>query len=208
MKNYRIYLFRHGATSGNADGLYIGRTDLPLSDEGREGLERLVNENIYPRVDRVYSSPLSRAIGTAEILFPDINTNEIMVVDDLREMDFGAFEGVKAEELANLDSFKAWLHGGIDAAPPGGETGREVLTRCFSGMDAIISDMMKSNITDAAVITHAGIIANILAAFGVPKIRPETIKTDFGEGYMINVSAQLWHSAHTFEIAGALPVRR
>jgi alpha-ribazole phosphatase len=163
---------------------------------------------VYPTVSRIYSSPLSRAVQTAEILFPDVNTNDYLIVDDLREMDFGAFEGLPAAELAELDSFKTWLHGGIDAAPPGGESGREVLTRCFSGIDAIITDMMNANVTDAAVITHAGIIANIIAAFGVPKIRPEDVRPGFGEGYMLNVSAQLWHSAHTFEIAGVLPATR
>jgi alpha-ribazole phosphatase len=116
-------------------------------------------------------------------------------------MDFGAFEGVPATELAELDSFKAWIYGGIDAAPPGGETGREVLTRCFCAVDTIITDMMNANVYDAAVLTHSGIIANIIGAFGVPKIKLNNL--GFGEGVMLNISAQLWHSAHTFELVMA-----
>jgi alpha-ribazole phosphatase len=48
MKNYRIYLIRHGATAANSDGLYIGRTDLHLSDEGRTELEMKTQTFRYP----------------------------------------------------------------------------------------------------------------------------------------------------------------
>jgi alpha-ribazole phosphatase len=205
MKNYRLYLIRHGSTRGNEEGLYIGRTDLPLSEAGRAELEDKYKAFVYPKVSRVYSSPLSRAVQTTEILFPDLPAEELLIADDLAEMNFGGYEGLPAVELTELDSYKQWLKGGIDAAPPGGETGREVLTRCYSAVDAIITDMMKNGIYDAGAVTHAGIIANILSAFGVPKIPPNQIATAFGEGYMVNISAQLWQSAHTFEIVGSIP---
>jgi alpha-ribazole phosphatase len=205
MRNYRLYLIRHGSTRGNDEGLYIGRTDLPLSDAGRADLEDKVKAFVYPKVSRVYSSPLSRAVQTAEILFPDLPSDELLIADDLAEMDFGVFEGLPAVELAELDSYKNWLHGGLDAAPPNGETGRAVLARCVGVIDAIISDMMKSEIYDAGVVTHAGIIANIVSSFGLPKIPPSQITTGFGEGIMLNISAQLWQGAHTFEIVGAIP---
>ncbi len=115
MKGYHISIFRHGITDANENGIYIGKTDLPLSEAGREALMDKYEQLDYPKVQRVYSSPLERAVQTAEIIFPE---REIVIVDDLREMDFGVFEGLPAEELVRLDSFKKWLKGGLDNTPP------------------------------------------------------------------------------------------
>ncbi len=59
-------------TAGNLQGLYIGSgTDIPLCDEGRAQLNELKERFEYPQVDTVFSSPLLRAVETANILFPD-----------------------------------------------------------------------------------------------------------------------------------------
>ena len=95
MKGYRISVIRHGRTAANDKGIYIGRTDFPLSDKGAAELAGKMDEFQYPNVARVYSSPLRRCTETAEILFPDV---QIQTVDNLIEMDFGAFEGKSADE--------------------------------------------------------------------------------------------------------------
>ena len=72
MKTFKLHLIRHGLTSGNLQGLYIGSgTDIPLCDEGRAQLAELKERFEYPQVDTVFSSPLLRAVETANILFPD-----------------------------------------------------------------------------------------------------------------------------------------
>ena len=103
MKGYRLSILRHGLTEANENGIYIGKTDYPLSEAGREALEDKYDNYEYPKVQRVYSSPLERAVQSAEILFPE---REIVIVDDLREMDFGVFEGVSVDQLVELDSYK------------------------------------------------------------------------------------------------------
>ena len=65
MKGYRISMLRHGRTKGNDQGLYIGKTDLPLTEEGKDELRDLYASYEYPRVHRVYSSPLERAVQSA-----------------------------------------------------------------------------------------------------------------------------------------------
>ena len=80
-----IYLIRHGVTRLNEEGRYQGLLDEPLSPAGRGALRRAA---FSPA--RVYVSPLCRAAETAAILFPEA---EQIPVDDLREMDFGAFDG-------------------------------------------------------------------------------------------------------------------
>ncbi len=202
MKGYHLYLLRHGLTEANENGVYIGKTDLPLSDAGREGLQDKYDQLEYPKVQRVYSSPLERAVQSAEILFPD---REIVIVDDLREMDFGVFEGLPADELVKLDSFKKWLKGGLDNPPPNGEALRSMMLRCYSALNLMILDMMKNGITEAGAVTHSGILMNILSCFGLPKKKPMEFACEPGEGYEILVNAMLWQNGNTFEIMGKIP---
>jgi alpha-ribazole phosphatase len=201
MKGFRISIYRHGATKGNEEGLYIGQTDYHLSEAGKDALIKKAARYEYPRVGRVYSSPLSRCIETAEILFPGTG---IVIADDLTEMNFGVFEELPAAELTEIESYKKWIKGGIDAAPPNGESGRQVLTRCIGAMNAIIINVMNDDIAHAAIVTHSGIISNILSAMGIPKYRPSLLTSDFGEGYEILVTAQMWQTMGSFEILGKL----
>lgn len=202
MKGYHISIFRHGLTDANENGVYIGKTDLPLSDAGREALMDKFEQLEYPKVQRVYSSPLERAVQTAEIIFPD---REIVIVDDLREMDFGVFEGLPAEELVHLDSFKKWLKGGLDNPPPNGETLRSMMLRCYSALNLMIMDMMKEGFTHAGAVTHSGILMNMLSCFGLPKKKPMEFACEPGEGYEILVTAMMWQNGNTFEILGKVP---
>ncbi len=202
MKCYKINLIRHGRTIANENGIYIGQTDYPLSEDGKAELENLRVENSYPNVSRVYSSPLTRALQTAEIIFPQ---TEIVVCDEMTEMNFGAFEGIALKDLLELESYHNWIKGGENNAPPNGETIQNMLQRICSGLNLIIMDMMKNNISESALVTHAGIITNILACFGLPKIEPNLIKCNYGEGFLINVTAMMWQNGGTFEIVGEVP---
>lgn len=202
MKGYRICILRHGKTAANEDGIYIGRTDLPLSEAGKEELRELYETHEYPKVHKVYTSPLERAVQSAEILFPDRETAE---VDDLREMDFGIFEGVRAEELLELDSYKKWLKGGLDNPPPNGESLRNMMTRCYTALNGIILDMMNEGITCAGVMTHSGILMNMMSCFGLPKMKPMKFACPRGHGYEIMVTAQMWQQGYCFEILGKIP---
>lgn len=202
MKGYRLSILRHGITDANENGIYIGKTDLPLSENGREALQEKYETHEYPKVQRVYTSPLERAVQSAEILFPD---RELVIVDDLREMDFGVFEGLSVDDLIELDSYKKWLKGGLDNPPPNGESLRNMMLRCYSALNLMILDMMKEGITHAGAVTHSGILMNMMSCFGLPKMKPMEFACDPGEGYEIIVSAMMWQNGNTFEILGKIP---
>lgn len=202
MKGYRISILRHGITDANENGIYIGKTDLPLSENGREALQEKYETHEYPKVQKVYTSPLERAVQSAEILFPD---RELVVVDDLREMDFGVFENLSVDDLIELDSYKKWLKGGLDNPPPNGESLRNMMLRCYSALNLMILDMMKEGITHAGAVTHSGILMNMMSCFGLPKMKPMEFACDPGEGYEILVSAMMWQNGNTFEILGKIP---
>ena len=76
---------------------YIGRTDEPLSQKGREQLLTLQKKGVYPAAACVAASPLERCRQTAELLYPG---QAPCVFDQFREMDFGAFEGHNYEAVS------------------------------------------------------------------------------------------------------------
>ena len=202
MKGYRISIIRHGLTEANEKGIYIGKTDLPLSDKGAAELAAKMDEFDYPSVHKVYSSPLRRCTETAEILFP---YTDICTVDDLRELDLGAFENKKVDELLDNQDYKAWLRGGKDTRPPQGESLEEMTARTYKALHEIITDMMYAGNTHCAMITHGGVISNMLSCFGMPKYDPKQLNADFGEGFDIIVTAQMWLNSQAFEILGYCP---
>ena len=87
----KVWLLRHGRTAYNGGRRYQGRTDVPLSPEGAA---ELVRAEIMPPV--VYVSPLCRTGQTAARMFPAAKQ---VVVKNLAEMDFGAFEGRNYVEM-------------------------------------------------------------------------------------------------------------
>ncbi len=205
MKGYRISIIRHGMTEANEKGIYIGKTDMPLSQKGASELAAKMDEFDYPTVHRVYSSPLKRCTETAEILFPE---TELVKIDDLSELNLGIFENKSVDELINRDDYKAWIRGGKDTRPPQGESLEEMTARTFSAIHSIIIDMMESGLTHCALITHAGIISNMLSCFGLPKYDPKYLNAAPGEGFEILVTAQMWLNSQAFEILGYCPYEK
>lgn len=203
MTGYRIHFIRHAITVANEEGRYIGITESPVSERGRRELMEKTEKMIYPEVDKVYVSPMKRCIATASFIYPH---GYARVVPELREMNFGSFEGKKATELMGRPDYREFLKGGLDnPAPGGGESMRHVVQRCYEGIQFIIEDMMRNNIRSAAVVTHGGIIMNMLSCFGMPKFNPNDLSCDFGEGFSVLVTAQMWQTGNAFEILGRLP---
>ena len=133
MKTFKLHLIRHGITAGNLQGLYIGSgTDLPLCDEGRAQLADLKERFEYPQVDTVFSSPLLRAVETANILFP--NAAHQFTVHDLREAGFGEFEGKPVKELVHDEDFKKWITPGSGYVPDGAEPTEQFHARCAESL--------------------------------------------------------------------------
>lgn len=202
MKGYRLTIVRHGKTEANDSMRYVGITDVPLSEEGKNELQELYDTKDYPKVQKVYSSPLSRCTETAGILFPE---RELMTVDGLREMDFGDFENQDIADILDLECYKNWIKGGIDNPPPQGESLRNVVERSFKALNTIVFDMMKEDLNHCAVVTHNGIMMNMLSCFGLPKMKPMELTSEYGEGYEIIITAKMWQTSGVFEILGKVP---
>lgn len=205
MQGYKIHFIRHAICEANEEGRYVGITESPVSARGREELRRKIEKYSYPAVEKVYVSPLKRCIATAAFIYPD---GYARVIPELREMNFGDFEGKRLLDIKDLPEYKKFIKGGLNNPPPNGESMESVVKRCYEGLDFIINDMMRGGWHSAAVVTHGGIIMNTLSCFGLPKRLPNDFVCDFCEGYTVMATAQLWQLSGIVEIMGKVPAEK
>jgi broad specificity phosphatase PhoE len=97
-----LLLVRHGETDWNAEGRLQGHTDRPLSDYGRGQARRLAEELEGEELEAIYSSDLARARETAEIVGERLGL-PIALEPDLREKDWGTWEGLSAVERDRVE---------------------------------------------------------------------------------------------------------
>ena len=203
MKTYKIHLIRHGLTEGNITGKYIGREDIPLSKAGISDLEGLKKNCYYPEADAVFSSPLKRALETANILYPDSNP---IPIEGLTEYNFGEFEGKTAENLKNNEDFLNWICGSMDAAPPFGESNAEFGKRISSTFEKIINGILKTETENSVIITHGGVINCLMAMYALPEAKMTDWMTNGGCGYTLRLTPYLWSMGKKLEAINTLPL--
>ncbi|WP_295072003.1 histidine phosphatase family protein [Ruminococcus sp.] len=155
----RIDLIRHGKTAGNTELRYIGRTDEPLAFSGIAELMKID----YPQCGKLFCSSMKRCIQTAELIFPSV---EMTICDELRECDFGDFEGKNYIELSMDSRYQRWIDSGGEAAFPNGEAPADFKKRCIDGFMKCIENADKDD--HLTFVVHGGTIMAILEHFAVP----------------------------------------
>lgn len=173
-----ICLLRHGATTGNAEGRYQGRRDVPLSPAGRAALRRADF-----RPETVYVSPLSRARETAAILFPGA---EQIPVPDLEEMDFGAFEGRTWREMERDADYRAWVEGGCLSRCPGGESREEFSARVCAAVSRLVDEALASEMERLVILAHGGTQMAALERFALPRRAYFDWRAPCGGGFVLD----------------------
>lgn len=157
----QITLIRHGQTPGNALHRYIGSTDEPLSEEARQQMAALFHDHTLAEV---YVSPLIRTRQTAGILFPDARQ---IVVDDLREMDFGDFENRSYRDMEHDSSYRSWVAGNCLGPCPHGESRALFSRRVCHAFSALVKAQRKED-NRLVFVVHGGTIMAILEQFSLP----------------------------------------
>ncbi len=197
MKTYKIHLIRHGLTDANLDGRYIGcKSDVPLSASGVDELRLLKENTEYPHIDSLYTSPMLRCRQTAAVLFPDFEASQ---VENLKEFDFGDFEGKTALQLEANPAFADWASGKLETVP-NGESTREFTKRICLGFNEVVRDMMQNGKNEAAIIMHGGAIMMLLSASAVPRRQTVEWTSENGKGYSVLVTPSLYHSSGIIEV--------
>ena len=162
-----LILIRHGTTQGNLEKRFIGTLDVPLAPQGEE-LARQVGPTL-PRVEHIYRSPLMRCRQTAQLLWPGV---DMTVIDELREADFGPFEGKNHEELKDDPLYQAWIGQGDRlnfAAMPVGETAEQVVDRVSIGLEKLVKDAAAHGFARVGVVSHGGALMGLLSKYGRPE---------------------------------------
>lgn len=196
MKSYYLHFIRHGETAGNAEGRYIGRTDLPLTLESARQLRNYAEQGLYPDVDIVYTSPLTRCLQTANVIYPG---QPLKVVENFIEYDFGVFENKTAAEVADNPDFKAWAAGKVSGVPEG-ETGEAFTARICEGLQQVVYDMAQQQYIHAGVILHGGIIMRLFAVCALPQRPMVEWRTEAGRGFTARITPSLFARSGVIEI--------
>jgi broad specificity phosphatase PhoE len=128
----RLILARHGETEWSASGQHTGRTDIPLNENGRRQAEALARRLAGQRYAGVFSSPRSRALETCRIAGLD---RDAIVTDDLREWDYGVYEGRTTDDIrADEPGWSVWT-----AEIRGGESVEDVGRRVDRVIEAALA---------------------------------------------------------------------
>lgn len=149
-------LIRHGETTANAAGIVAGRSDVPLTERGRQQA-RALSDRTWPDRITLFSSPMSRARETCELAFPG---RDYTVVDGIRERDWGVFEGRPLREQPDRE-----------VTPDDGESWSAMLSRVHR---TIVDACAASDDALPVLVCHAGVIrtARVLWTSGSAGTRP------------------------------------
>ncbi len=158
-----LWIIRHASTAWNIEKRFQGSRDIELSTEGRVEAEPWTSS--FPEMDWIYSSPLQRAIQTTEIVFPN---KKYIVAPELRELNLGEWEGKTQQELKVSNT--EWR--GLDFAPPGGESLRQVMGRVANFLSSLPQEDGRVAIVSHKMTIHAFYaLATGWTAEGKPKER-------------------------------------
>lgn len=162
MNTTKLYLIRHGETEQNKSGILMGSTDTPLNDHGRLQAATLGERINALEVDSIFSSPLSRAVETATLVFGA----EAPIITDssLQEFHFGEWEGMHFSEIAKQypEVWQLWLKDWELTQIPGGEAFAAFKHRVINFVSEVVTYNPGKRV---ALVSHGGCIRSLLAHF-------------------------------------------
>ena len=188
-KTCKIYLIHHGSTEWSEMKRLQGSSHVPLSEKGKDEVQKLA-EKIKPLgITAIYSSPLQSSIETAEILKSKVSA-PLISIEELKGEDYGEFEGLPKEEYLKKARFQ--LHYFLPAEEEiffpcgkGGESTADVGRRAIPALKKIAAEHPGESIV---VVVHSGVCK--LLNFFAGKYKPEeTIALSHGEMMQIEADA-------------------
>lgn len=156
-----IFVIRHGECEGNRDGLFRGRCDFPLNENGIRQAEALAVELKNMGISRIFSSPLSRATETASRISRTCNT-EWEIREGFNNVALGKWEGRPKKEVEEEypEEWRLWIEHPERLHIPGGETLADVQRRAFSNLEHLVRIHSGKTI---AIVSHRAVIKPLLA---------------------------------------------
>lgn len=151
-----LILIRHGQTASNVEGYFMGWNDISLNETGRMQAKRLAERLKDQRIDVIYSSPLRRALDTAEALAKERGLVP-KPLPELKEMNYGDWQGLRRAEIREKYP-ELWEKARVfdlDMCYPGGESYRELVERSIRAYNMIVKAEEGKII---AAVSHQGFL--------------------------------------------------
>jgi len=158
----RLFLIRHGTTTMNVENRYRGRCDVPLDAQGYQDAVDAARQLSNVGLTAVYSNPLRRVIATAQIIADEARVPDVRILHGLTNVDYGAWEGMTAEEAAMYDpgAFAMYRTSPSRASCPMGERLSDAQKRMIEALQLIGSRHAGETV---AAVTHAVMIRLVVA---------------------------------------------
>jgi broad specificity phosphatase PhoE len=155
-----IYFIRHGESVGNKENRFRGRFDFPLNRNGIRQAELLHQKLFSVKFDTVYTSPLKRAVTTAEILAS--NRAPVKIEDGFTNIYLGVWENMLKSDVSKTypDLWKLWKTTPEKLNFPGMETIETVKKRSLTALNKIINGHPSGII---GVVTHRAVLKPLFA---------------------------------------------
>lgn len=163
----KLILIRHGETEWNIQRRAQGRTDIPLNDQGRAQAGALAEHFRSEKIDLILSSPLSRALETAEAVGNAVNA-PVKTAAELTEIRFGVWEGLSFDDIRVQypELMKQWREYPYSCNIPDAESPEEVMRRVVPYLQKAV---MENHGKTVAVVSHTLPLKVALAwAMGLP----------------------------------------
>ncbi|MDD4160019.1 MAG: histidine phosphatase family protein, partial [Synergistaceae bacterium] len=170
MAKTSIYLIRHGECAGNRENRIRGRVDFPLNQNGIAQAEALAAVMEDKKIAHIYSSPLKRAISTAEIISNKCSCG-LSVDESFCNIKLGPWEGVLKSEIARKEPslWNTWINDPENLVLEGAETLDQVMKRALCELEQLIKRHCGGTF---AVVSHRGVLKPLLSgAIGIQKPR-------------------------------------
>lgn len=180
-------LVRHGETDWNRSGRVMGDQPVPLNRAGERQARELASLLGGIKIARIYSSPVLRALQTAQILGAQLQAG-IVQAPGLSEIGVGAWMNRFWRDLADDPAKRDWYSRPDHARPDGGETLREVQRRAVSSVQEIFSTLGDGHVL---CVSHADVIRTILAHYlGIELMSLRNMKIDHASASALEITLQ------------------
>ncbi len=136
----QVILVRHGETEWNVEQIFRGRIDIELNETGVKQAELLAEYLSNLKIDAVYSSPLKRALKTAEMIASH-HKLDVEIAPGLIDFDYGKWQGLPHQEVKDKykELYGKWLKNPHQVKMPDGESLNDVRERALSVVDDVVA---------------------------------------------------------------------
>ena len=156
-----LYLIRHGQTEWNREHRVMGRTPVPLNDEGRVGVGELAHALEMKKIPIIYTSTVERAYETARILARAWGA-ELREEERLNESPFEGWVGRSYHDLRDDEDFKLYFESPTRSRFSAGEGMIDIQKRALAAVSRIVNEVTTGR---AAAVSHSDVIKPVLAHY-------------------------------------------